>query len=406
MRSFESFKYEVLSGGDVQRSLESRETITGKNKDGVYVISGDGGKYWKFDDESILQKHIFVLGAIGSGKTNFLYHLISQIEDHMGNNDKMVIFDTKGDFLKFWSKEDIIISVDHSGPYNYENWNLFEDIKIEDPNLRSLAADEILTTLFQPAIEKSINPFFPKAARDLVLAFVNYILKNNPNPTNSDLRDLIFGSKKNILELLKSDPEYSWVLDYLPGSNQALGGQAAGVYGEIYETMRAVLQKPFGEKGTFSIRKFIREETRKKLFFEYSVSNSMILKSLYSILYDLAIKEVLSNKKNKGKTFFIIDEFSLLPYLHYIENGINFGRDRGARFIIATQNMNQIADIYGEYRGKSLTSGIGTFVSFAIYDKLSREIVSEKYGQNIKNFLIISKHQEEGIIQKYYKYFL
>jgi type IV secretory pathway TraG/TraD family ATPase VirD4 len=134
----------------------------------------------------------------------------------------------------------------------------------------------------------------------------------------------------------------------LPSGNQASGGQAAGIYGEIYETMRGDLQKPFGEKGTFSIRKFIREQSRKKLFFEYSVSNSMILKSLYSILYDSVIKEVLSKKKNNGKIFFIIDEFSLLPYLNHIENGINFGRDRGARFIIATQNMNQIADIYGE----------------------------------------------------------
>ncbi len=132
---------------------------------------------------------------MGSVKLIF-YHLISQIEDHMDNNDKMVIFDTKGDFLKFWSKEDSVISVDHSDPYNYENWNLFEDIKIEDKALRPLAADEILTTLFQPAIERSVNPFFPKAARDVVLTFVSYILKNNPNPSNLDLRDLIFVSKK------------------------------------------------------------------------------------------------------------------------------------------------------------------------------------------------------------------
>ena len=76
---------------------------------------------------------------MGSVKLIF-YHLISQIEDHMDNNDKMVIFDTKGDFLKFWSKEDSVISVDHSDPYNYENWNLFEDIKIEDKSLRPLAA--------------------------------------------------------------------------------------------------------------------------------------------------------------------------------------------------------------------------------------------------------------------------
>ncbi|MGC8618757.1 MAG: type IV secretory system conjugative DNA transfer family protein [Thermoplasmata archaeon] len=394
MTNFEYFKSEVLAGEDLKRSLGPIQPMIGNPKSETYVIPGAKDAKWIFDDDTILQKHILVLGAIGSGKTNCLYQLIRQIENHMAENDKMVIFDTKGDFLKFWSKGDSVISIDHSGPYFYENWNIFEDVKIEESGLRTLAADEIVSTLFQPAVEKSNNPFFPKAARDLVLALVMQVLKESPNPTNADLKKVIFGPKQELFRLLSSDSEWSWVSDYLPK-----GDQASGVYGEIYETMRAVLQRPFDEKGTFSIRNFVRQEGKRKLFFEYSVSTSLVLKPLYSVLYDLAIKEVLSHKKPKGRTFFIIDEFSLLPYLRYIENGINFGRERGARFVIAAQNMNQIVDIYGEYRGRSIASGIGTFITFALYDKLSREIVSGKYGQNVKNLLVMSKRREEGYKQ-------
>ncbi len=50
MKSFENFKYEVLLGGDIQRSLESRGTITEKDEKTVYIIPGTGNKFWKFDD--------------------------------------------------------------------------------------------------------------------------------------------------------------------------------------------------------------------------------------------------------------------------------------------------------------------------------------------------------------------
>lgn len=335
------------------------------------------------------------MGAIGSGKSNALYHLVSGIKNNMTENDAMIVFDTKGDYIsKFYAKNDSVIALDRSGDYSYKTWNIFKDIEIEKKEMRYLAADEIISTLFQPSIMRTQNPFFPKAAKDVVLAIVINMLENSNDPSNFDLKNALFNRNKfnEIIQQLKSDDKWSWILDYLPEKTQ----QAAGVKGEIYQVMRPILQGPFGERGDFSVRKFVRDRQGRALFLEYSVNTSMVLKPLYSVLYDLAIKEVLSSNSIKGRIFFIIDEFSLLPYLQYIENGINFGRDRGARFVISAQNMNQIVDIYGEAKAKSIVSGVGTLIVFRLYDKLSREMVSSKYGQAIKKVSWMSRKQQEG----------
>ena len=387
----EKIKIEVLAGSNIQTGEGLIRSIVKNPSAHKYVIQGKGAR-WEFDDEAVLQKHILILGAIGSGKSNSLYHIISEIRKGMSSDDVMVVFDTKGDYLKeFYADGDFVIGIDRTGPYSYVNWNLFEDIRIEEEGLRVLAADEILSTLFRPSMEKSTNPFFPKAARDVVLALVTAILEDVEEPSNADLKRAVFGSREEVITRLKSKKDWSWVLSYIPE-----GSQGSGVFGEIYANMRPLLQEPFDQAGTFSIRKFVRERGGKALFFEYSLNTSMILKPLFSTLYDLAIKEVLSSKAPKGRTFFVIDEFSLLPYLQYIENGINFGRDRGARFVIAAQNMNQIVDIYGQSREKSIVSGVGTLISFVLYDKLSREMVSDRYGQNLKNVLVMSRRREEG----------
>jgi len=392
MNGSDIVKIDVIAGSNIQIGEGIIRSIVSSPSAYKYVIQGASGEKFEFDEEAILQKHILILGAIGSGKSNSLYHIISEIRKGMTSDDVMVLFDTKGDYLKeFYADGDSVIGIDRTGPYSYVNWNMFEDIKIEEEGLRVLAADEIISTFFQSSMEKSNNPFFPKAARDVVLAVVMAILEEVIEPSNLDLKRALFGSREELISKLKSKKDWSWVLSYIPENPQG-----SGVFGEIYTHMRPLLQEPFGQEGNFSIRKFVRGRGGKALFFEYSVNTSMVLKPLFSALYDLAIKETLSNKPLKGRTFFIIDEFSLLPYLQYIENGINFGRDRGARFVIAAQNMNQIIDIYGESRGKSIVSGVGTLISFVLYDKISREVVSGRYGQNLKNVLVMSRRREEG----------
>ena len=83
---------------------------------------------------------------------------------------------------------------------------------------------------------------------------------------------------------------------------------------------------------------------------------------MYRVLIDLAIKEALGlgRAKSRGSVFFVLDEFALLPHLGHISNGINFGRSLGLKFMVGTQNVNQVLKAYGAESGASILSGFGS----------------------------------------------
>ena len=50
--------------------------------------------------EDTLSKHILLLGAIGTGKTNAMNCLLGNLRMNMTRQDVMFLFDTKGDYYK------------------------------------------------------------------------------------------------------------------------------------------------------------------------------------------------------------------------------------------------------------------------------------------------------------------
>ena len=52
------------------------------------------------------------------------------------------------------------------------------------------------------------------------------------------------------------------------------------------------------------------------------------------------------------------------PNLRHVDDAVNFGRSLGIKFLIGYQNIEQIADIYGEARAHSLLSGFLTGIFF------------------------------------------
>ena len=82
--------------------------------------------------------------------------------------------------------------------------------------------------------------------------------------------------------------------------------------------------------------------------------------------------------------FFIIDEFKLLPNLYHIDNGVNFGRSLGAKFVVAMQNVQQIIEAYGKEKAYSILSAFGTSIAFRVTDKASIEFVQNLYGKSRK----------------------
>lgn len=101
------------------------------SQQGKISISSRQGSAWSFDYK-LLSSHMLALGSIGSGKTNLIYHIIKAIITALSENDIVIFFDSKGDFLKrFYRPGDYVIGNSNQySQYPLSKWNLYKELSI------------------------------------------------------------------------------------------------------------------------------------------------------------------------------------------------------------------------------------------------------------------------------------
>jgi type IV secretory pathway TraG/TraD family ATPase VirD4 len=369
-----------------------------------YALTGEskcaflGDSYNVHLDMDILSKHIMFLGGIGTGKTNAFSQIIAQLRRSMNADDIMIIFDTKGDFYRaFYKQGDIVISNDQTatGANDADYWNIFNEIDINYFMASSII--EISKTLFQEKLEKTQQPFFPNAAKDLLCALLTHFMRTeNMQRNNKGFKDFLdYTQTAEIREILKGHNDFRAMVSYIADDRSP---QTQGVISELQQLSREIFIENFAQEGTISMKKLIHEKGGKIIFIEYDLARGRMLSPIYSLLFDLAIKEALGREEgSKGNVYFITDEFNLLPNLQHIDDAVNFGRSLGVKFMIGLQNIDQAFDSYGEERARSLLSGFLTSVAFRVNDPHSRQYIKELHGKNRKKETFLSSVHAKGL---------
>lgn len=354
----------------------------------------------------LLSRHFMLLGGIGTGKTNAFFQMISQIKNTMTEDDIMIIFDTKGDFYKeFYMPGDVVISNDETavGPDGTPDyWNIFNEVADGEQQYASVM--EIAKSLFKEACEKTNQVFFPNAARDIFMSIMLHFLRyseatgeeqylNNDalidfvkSRTSSDLRDMLY-----------SYSDMRAMTSYISSDDSA---QTQGVLSEMQQIIRDIFVGNFAKNGTLGLRELVRKKGGRKIFIEYDLSYGELLTPIYSLMFDMAIKEALGRSRSEGNVYFITDEFRLLPNLEHVDDAVNFGRSLGIRFMIGIQNVEQIYENYGEERAHSIMSGFLTSINFRVNDPKSREYIKELFGKNRKIEVYATSVQSKGMIEE------
>lgn len=347
-----------------------------------------------FDDrfvltEKLLSQHIMLIGGIGSGKTNTFNQILQRLIPQLTARDVMIIFDTKGDFLKeFYAPGDVVISNDSTarGPAGPDYWNILKEL-VNSGNRLKENVIEISNALYAGKLKNAgENAFFPQAAKDITSAVLHvYARVYEKNKVGYD-NSILAGELKSAdlywyHKLLNEEHEYRAMMSYIPADAPE---QALGVLAEIQQMVRSLFVGNFERKGTLSIRQLVREKKGRKIFIEYDIGVGGMLTPIYSLLFDLAIKEALCRDKSDGNVYFVCDEFKLLPNLQHIDDAVNFGRSLGIKFMIGVQNVDQIIDIYGEHRAYNIFSGFLNLLAFKVGDYSSRKYIKERLGENRK----------------------
>ena len=361
-------------------------------------VNGNGLSDGFVLSEKLLSQHLLLVGGIGSGKTNTFNHIIGSLSPQLGPQDVMIIFDTKGDFYKeFYLPGDIVISNDKTacGAAGVDYWNIINEVE-DDEHLEENVI-EIANALFAERIKLGNDPFFPTAAKDIVTAALYHFVKvrGSIRSNNKILSDFFKSvSQDDLLDLLSRYPQYEAMKSYIPIKAQE---QALGVMAEIQQVMRSVLVGNFAKNGTLSMRNLVRKKGGKRIFIEYDIGVGSMLSPIYSLLFDLAIKEALCRKKSAGNVFFVVDEFKLLPNLKHIDDAINFGRSLGIKFMIGIQNTDQIINAYNENMAMNIFSGFLNQFSFKVNDFSTRNYIKERAGTNRKKTVYKTTTVHESI---------
>lgn len=363
-------------------------------------INRIGGDIYVPLDAELLSRHILFLGGIGTGKTNAFFQVVKQLRSCMTKEDVMIIFDTKGDFYKeFYQPGDVVISNDHTatGPNGVDYWNIFNEIELDEHMEENII--EISKTLFQNKIENTNQQFFPNAAKDLFAAVLTHFSRNAETlqSDNEMLRSFLDRTPtKELREMLSQYDDMRAMSSYIAEDKSA---QTQGVMSELQQLTREIFLGNFKKKGTLSMRELVRSKGGKIIFIEYDLGIGNMLTPIYSLLYDLAIKEALCRKKSEGNVYFIADEFRLIPNLQHVDDAVNFGRSLGVKFMIGIQNVDQVFEVYGESRARSILSGFLTSVAFRVNDTASKEFIEKLHGVNRKKEIYMASVQGRGIVE-------
>jgi len=372
---------------NTQHHLDRHCYYDENDKQAICVFEDEKGQKIIFD-ENLLSKHLLFIGGIGSGKTTVICQTVEQIQANLSENDVMIIFDAKGNYYHEFYRHgiDVVISNDEKsigvdGKKDY--WNIFNEIELDSHMEENII--EISKTLFNEKIVKSHQPFFSLAAKDLFSAVLFHCCRDEEKSFhNSDLRR--FWESANveiILQMLNLHNDLKAMKNYI---GDGTSSQALDVLAELQELVRKIFVGNFKQKGTLSMRKLVREKKGRTIFIEHDMGICKTLAPIYSLLFDLAIKETLCRTKSEGNVYFIADEFELLSHLQHVDNAVNFGRSLSVRFLIGVQNIEPLYEVYSDSkRARTLLSSFSTSICFRVNnEEETREYIKNLHGKSIK----------------------
>ena len=314
----------------------------------------------------IENKHFFIIGAPGSGKTLLLNEVLEQFKLR---DERVLIHDFKGDFVdKFYNPiEDLIFN-----PLNGDiNWSILNDIENEF-DIDFIAASIIP----QPGFKE--DPFWKTAARDVLIAILKYCYKNNLTK-NSDIFEILKKSNEEIAKLLEKNG-FGYVKDYISGKDSK---QAQSVMATLKQHTKFL---EILKDGDFSIKNYLKSG-KGFIFLQNTASIKDTISPALSLFLDVFAKNVLSLKDNLDRRiFFILDEFGMLNKLNSIVDLLTNGRSKGASVWLAIQDIGQINNLYGDNLRQTIMNACNNYFCFKVNDYQTAELLSKKFGEaKIKN---------------------
>lgn len=369
----------LLKGLQISREIPYREP------DAMYALAGADGMgksvYLPVGD-GLLGRHMLLMGSAATGKTNLLLHLARGLRTNMTENDVMVVFDPTGEcYNALYQKGDAVLSDDKRacGPDGPDSWNLFSELNSDGRLIEDASA--LCDVLFRERIEGAAHPFYPTAARDLIMALIVYLKRRGEKElcTNQALRELIDGfDMDSMCQILETAPEFRAFAGYLGGAD---GERAQGVVAELQKASRELLGGQFGRSGTLSLRGMVKARGGRMLFICYDPERGPVTRPVFTAMMELCLAESLGRVERDGSVTVLVDGLSVLGALPHLEDALLLGRQKGLRLVMTLTGLGPLEARYGAAT-RSMLGAVGTTAAFRLLDRPSRAYVKDLYGRH------------------------
>lgn len=309
-------------------------------------------------------KHCFIVGRPGTGKTVLTSALIEQIR---ARGDKAVIYDFKGDYVsRFYDPEkDLLFNPLDSRSVR---WNIFADMHTPMDIIS-------MTSSLIPELPHTSQPFFNLAAKDVLNGAFSYLYSTN-RKNYAALWEVISKAPEELSEILKNTKGgTAGAIHIADPANKQTGSvmSTLHLYSKIFEYMQD------SENG-FSIGDWIKNGSG-ILFISNYAELKETLRPILTVFIDTIARNLLAQPENTAnRLFLMIDEFGTLQKMQKIIELLNLSRSKGGAVFLGIQDIGQIDNIYGKELRSSIINACGTNVIFGVNDPDTADFLSRKIG--------------------------
>jgi type IV secretory pathway TraG/TraD family ATPase VirD4 len=317
---------------------------------------------------------IAILGGTGSGKTKSCVNLI--VKQAWDRGEKLIVLDSKGDFTAAFAHEK---SVHILAPW--DNRSIQLDLCADMPR-GALDADMIGQALLPP-IPNDHQPVFRNTALNIFTGVLNSLYQDSLKYPDKPLTwATLFETISDMKKLVPALQAYPSGVQGLTAI-QAGPDEAAKFLTNLHSSTKFLyyLGKAWPNP-SFSLRSWMRDGKGGMLILRFASDFKELSRSLCAMVTAITIGELLSWPVNKEiPVWFVLDEIANLEMkIANLAEGITAGRERGGRFVLATQDMTRIFGIYGHEEGRSILNSLRTFVAFWAGDKTNAEYAADCLG--------------------------